>query len=146
MRARRCSGTGRRNAGFTSAAKPWLAVNPNYTEVNATQELADPNSVYRYYARMIALRRTSPALIYGDYKDLDPANAEVFCYTRTLGREQYLVVLNFSEKAKEYELPEGMEAGQLLLSNEPAGKGGAGGSGGATLHLKGWEARVYKGR
>lgn len=134
---------GTANAGFTTAAKPWLAVNPNYTEVNAKQELEDANSVYRYYARAIELRRTNPALIYGDYKDLDPANAEVFCFTRTLGRERYLVLLNFSEKANEYKLPEGMEAGQLVLSNEPAGKGGADGS---TLKLDGWEARVYRSR
>ena len=45
---------------------------------------------------MIALRAKSPALIYGDYKDLDPTNPNIFAYTRTLGDEKYLVVLNFS--------------------------------------------------
>ena len=45
------------NAGFTTAsAKPWLAVNPNYTTINAAQEVADPDSVYSYIARLIALR------------------------------------------------------------------------------------------
>jgi oligo-1,6-glucosidase len=37
------------NAGFTSGGKPWLAVNPNYREINARQELSDPNSVYHFY-------------------------------------------------------------------------------------------------
>ena len=39
------------NGGFTTAAKAWLAVNPNYTEINAAQETADPDSVYNYTRR-----------------------------------------------------------------------------------------------
>ena len=32
------------NAGFTTG-KPWLKVNPNYTEINVEQAMADPNSI-----------------------------------------------------------------------------------------------------
>jgi oligo-1,6-glucosidase len=59
------------NAGFTSSTRPWLAVNPNYEEVNAERALADPDSIYNYFRRIIELRKQAPALIYGDYKDLD---------------------------------------------------------------------------
>ena len=98
------------NAGFTTGTKPWLAVNPNYTQINAKDELADPNSVYHYYQKMIALRSKSPALIYGDYKDLDPTNPNIFAYTRTLGSEKYLVVLNFSAAATTYTLPNSLKS------------------------------------
>ena len=84
------------NAGFTNAPKAWLAVNPNFLEINAKQELSDPNSVYHYFAAMAALRRRTPAFVYGDYQDLDPANPKIFAYTRAMGADKYLVVLNFS--------------------------------------------------
>ncbi len=127
------------NGGFTTAPKPWLAVNPNYAEINAKAALSDRDSIYYYYRRMIDLRGKTPALIYGDYKDLDPQNPKVFAYTRTLGKDAYLIVLNFSADAVTYALPGGIKAGEVEVSNlgEPKERT-------ADLHLKGWEARVYK--
>ncbi len=127
------------NAGFTTGPKTWLAVNPNYKQINAAQEVADPNSIYNYFRRMLAFRKTTKAFAYGSYEDLDPKNDQVFAYTRTLGAEKYLVVLNFSSNGIEYRLPEGIHAGQLVMSNVKAGEEGT-----TTLKLRGWEARIYK--
>ncbi len=102
------------NAGFTTAAaKPWLAVNPNYKEINAKQALGDQDSIYNYFREMIEVRKKTPALIYGDYKDLDPQNPVIFAYTRTLGTDRYLVVLNFSKDEVAYTFPEGLNAGAV---------------------------------
>lgn len=127
------------NGGFTTAPKAWLAVNPNYKDINAKQQLSDPNSVYNYFRQMAELRRKTPAFVYGDYKDLDPKNSKIFAYTRTMGIEKYLVVLNFSADAVSYSLPGGWKVGQLMISNlEKTDERGN------TLHLRAWEARVYK--
>jgi oligo-1,6-glucosidase len=127
------------NGGFTTAAKAWLAVNPNYKEINASQALADPNSIYSYFQRMIELRKRTAALIYGDYKDLDPQHPSIFAYTRTLGADKYLVVLNFSKTDMAYTLPEGLKAGQLVLSNLDGKEENI-----RVVNLKGWEARIYR--
>jgi oligo-1,6-glucosidase len=127
------------NGGFTTAAKPWLAVNPNYPEINASSALADRDSIYHYYRRLIDLRRRAPALIYGDYKDLDPANPKVFAYTRTLGDEGYVIVLNLSRDPLLYALPESIHAGELQVSNLGSAEKHTN-----QLRLKAWEARVYK--
>ena len=132
-----------RDAGFSSgpeaaAAKPWLAVNPNYTEINAAAELADPVSVYHYTQRLIALHHAHPALVYGDYKDLDPKHQQVYAYTRTLPGETLLVVLNFSGQPAAFSLPSGVSPTDLLVSNLREVK-----DSGGTLHLQPWEARVY---
>ncbi len=127
------------NGGFTTAAKPWLAVNPNYQQINAQEALANRDSIYYHYRRMIDFRRKTPALIYGDYQDLDPANPKVFAYTRTLGNDAYLIVLNFSGDAVDYALPGGLSAGALQISNLDKSDERSG-----NLHLKAWEARVYK--
>src|SRR5664279_439756 len=80
------------NGGFTTATKPWLALNPNYRDINAKAALADRDSIYHFYHAMIDLRRKTPALLYGDYKDLDPSHPHIFAYTRTVGKDGYLVV------------------------------------------------------
>ena len=126
------------NAGFTTAPKSWLAVNPNYLQINAKQEVADPSSVYNYFHKMVEFRRRTPAMVYGDYKDLDPQNPKIFAYTRTLGPEQYLIVLNFSEDAVSYALPQGVKAGKLQVSNLGSAEQNT-----DALKLKPWEARVY---
>jgi oligo-1,6-glucosidase len=127
------------NGGFTTAAKAWLAVNPKYKEINARQALANQNSIYHYFKKMIELRKRTPALIYGDYKDLDPQNPSNFAYTRTLGADKYLVVLNFSKDDVGYTLPEGLKAGQLALSNLDGKEENI-----RVVNLKGWEARIYR--
>jgi len=133
------------NGGFTTpAAKPWLAVNPNYKEINAGQEQADPESVLHYTQRAIALHHANLAFVYGDYKDLDPDNEQVYAFTRSLSmpgkpEERLLVVLNFGEKPVEYTLPGGVSAGKLVLANVP----GTPEMGGSVLKLGAWDARVY---
>jgi oligo-1,6-glucosidase len=130
---------GSANGGFTSAAKPWLAENPNYKEINAAEEVSHPDSVYNYTKKVIALRHAHQAFVYGDYKDLAPGDKAVFAYTRTLGAERFLVVLNFSGTPIVYTLPGGLKVGALLLSNLAGTE-----QGGDAVHLAGWEARVYK--
>jgi oligo-1,6-glucosidase len=127
------------NGGFTAAAKAWLAVNPNYKEINARQALADQNSIYNYFKKMIELRKNTPALIYGDYKDLDPQNPTVFVYTRSLVADKFLVVLNLSKNNLAYTLPEGLKAGRLAFSNLDGKEENV-----SIVNLKGWEARIYK--
>jgi oligo-1,6-glucosidase len=127
------------NAGFTTAAKPWLAVHPNYQEINARQQLADQNSIYHYFKKMIELRKKNPAFVYGDYLDLDPENPFLFVYTRTLAADRFLVTLNFSTNSLAYSLPNGRKTGQLLLSNLGGSEEHT-----STIHLEAWEARIYR--
>ena len=56
------------------------------------QALADQNSIYHFFRKLLELRKQTPALIYRDYQALDPQNPSVFAYTRTLEPDKYLVV------------------------------------------------------
>ena len=53
-------------AGFTSedSKKPWIAVNSNHEKINAADQLKDEDSIFHYYQKLIALRKTpkSPML------------------------------------------------------------------------------------
>ena len=59
------------NAGFTTGT-PWIAVNPNYTEINAEDERKDPDSVYHYYRKLIHMRKEYPVFVDGRFELLLP--------------------------------------------------------------------------
>jgi oligo-1,6-glucosidase len=94
------------NAGF-STGKPWIAVNENYTAVNAEAQRADPASVFHYYRRLIALRRRDPVVQLGDFTMLAEYE-HVYAFTRALNGIRLLVLGNFSGVRQQLDL-----AGQL---------------------------------
>lgn len=81
-------------AGFSDAV-PWLAVNPNYRTVNAAAQQNDENSVLAFYRRAIALRKQTPALIYGDFVLLT-SGKDRFCYFRELDGVRFFVECNLA--------------------------------------------------
>ena len=70
------------NAGFTTGT-PWIKVNPNYPRINAAAELADDDSIFCYYQRLLALRKQHPVFVYGTYDLLLPDDPDLYVYTRT---------------------------------------------------------------
>lgn len=104
------------NAGFTTGT-PWIMVNPNYTEINAKTEMEDPDSVFRYYQKIIGLRKKEKVMVYGTYQLLDPDNEKLYVYTRTLDNEKLLVICNFTEEEEIYSIPEEFSEGEVLISN-----------------------------
>ena len=104
------------NAGFTTGT-PWIMVNPNYTEINAKTEMEDPDSVFRYYQKIIGLRKKEKVMVYGTYQLLDPDNEKLYVYTRTLDNEKLLVICNFTEEEETYSVPEEFSKGEVLISS-----------------------------
>lgn len=103
-------------AGFTTGT-PWIAVNPNYKEINAKAETSDPDSVFHYYKKLIALRKENPIMVYGKYELLLADSEELFVYTRTLEHEKLLVVCNFCDHETAFTVPEEFVGAPCLISN-----------------------------
>ena len=105
------------NAGFTSG-KPWLAVNENYKEINAKAAVEDENSIFHHYRKLIDIRKNNETIIYGEYRDLDVENPDVFAYIRELDGDKVVVICNFTDKIvtfKEESLE--IDDSEVLLSN-----------------------------
>ena len=111
----------KKNAGFTEGI-PWIMVNPNYTEINAEKELADPESVFHYYRKLIELRRFSQwsdVIVYGHYQLIAPEEPYIFAYTREYKEKKLLVICNVSANTVEFEIPENIvwKETELLIAN-----------------------------
>ncbi len=88
------------HAGFTSG-RPWIRANPNYVTINRAAEVANPDSVFHYYRQLIALRKTTPALVYGEFMPQD-APEQLYVYRRVYAGQSYQVVLNLSDQVVRY--------------------------------------------
>lgn len=104
------------NGGFTSGT-PWLQVNKNYKTINAAEQVNDPDSVFAYYKKLIALRHTNEVMVNGVYDVLIPDHPQIYAYTRTLGDKQLLVLCNDSDTnvAIPAELQEKIHAANNIL-------------------------------
>ena len=107
------------NAGFTSGT-PWLNVNSNYTRINLENQKNDPDSVYQYYKRLLALRKDptySETVIYGDlipaFEDLD----RVMAYYRKSDDLTLLVIGNYKTQPQTLTLPSQIK--NIVLNNLP---------------------------
>ena len=103
-------------AGF-STANPWIMVNPNYTKINARDQVNREDSVFKYYQKLIKLRHESELIVYGTYDLILDDDKDIYAYIRTLGDEKLIVYCNFSENTREVELPEEFTNGKVLISN-----------------------------
>ena len=124
------------NAGFTDGT-PWLQVNPNYTAINAADEVADAGSVFHYYQALIRLRKQYPIFSEGDFTLLFADHPALFAYQRRLGDQVMTVLCNFYEEP--LTLPAGAVAplplDTLLLGNYDTPADAA--------HFRPYEARIY---
>ncbi|WP_313636945.1 alpha-glucosidase [Paenibacillus sp.] len=125
------------NAGF-SEGEPWLKVNPIYKDINVEQALADSDSIFYYYQKLIALRKENHIMVYGEYKLLLPDHEDIYAYTRTLDDEQWLILLNFSEAPQTVDLSAELSmVTDLIIGNYPDESS-------TREILRPYEARVYR--
>lgn len=121
------------NAGFTKGA-PWIEVNPNYAAVNAKNEMENPDSVFHYYKKLIALRKEYDIVVYGKFVPLLEEDDNIYAYERILDGQKLVSACNFSETEQSCTLFDGLsDEGIELISNYETHKPGV---------LRPYEARV----
>ena len=118
------------NAGFTDGV-PWISLNPNYEWLNVEVQKKDSRSIFSFYKKMIALRKSSECLLYGSTILAETDCPDVYAYIREFGNTRILVVSHLDKDGCRWSLK---EKGELLLSNysDPLDE-----------RLRPYEARVY---
>lgn len=123
-------------AGFTTG-KPWMKVNPNYTEINAAEQVDCEDSIFNYYRKLIQLRKELPVLTDGKFTMLDMDHNQIFAYLRDNGEDKLLVVCNFYGNTVDYAVSEKAENLELLIRNYTEENM-------QTDVLRPYEARIYR--
>ena len=125
-----------KNGGFTTG-EPWIMLNPDYKEINVASAMADPDSVYWYYRRLIELRKHNLIMPYGEFKLLWPEDEALFAFEKHLDGEHWLIAGNFSDKEITVTLPaEYKNCGTVISTMKTHGLGDG------KLTLGAWEAEV----
>lgn len=129
------------NAGFTKG-KPWIKVNPNFIQINVEKEISNPDSIYNYYKDLIKLRKENPVLIYGHYQLILESHEKIYAYTRELGDELVVIMVNLFSEETDFVLPKSLKdkAYEFCLGNYCVKKNEKI----EEITLRPYEARVYK--
>jgi len=111
------------HGGFTTGT-PWLAANPDHVDVNAAAQRDDPDSVWAFYRRLVALRHHEPVVVHGDFTLLLPQDERVHAFVRRLDGVELLVLANWSADDVRPDLAAELDEGQwrgapVLLANLP---------------------------
>jgi len=127
-------------AGFTTGT-PWIDANPDYARVNAAVEVADPDSVFSHYRRLIDLRHRSSVVADGDFTPVLEDHPQVFGYRRALDGRQLLVLANLTGEVAHYDTTEldTWHDAVVVLGNLPDSP-----ARGVSGTLEPWEALVFE--
>jgi len=106
------------NGGFTTG-EPWIALSNNAETINVEAALADPDSVFYAYQRLIQLRKTLPVLTWGDYQDLLPDHPFLWCYRRQWQGQTLMAIASLSRECQPWQ-PQAVEGDwEVVMSNYP---------------------------
>jgi alpha-glucosidase len=107
--------------GGAEGAGPWLPFPPDAGDRSVEAQREDPGSVLSLYRRLLAARRSSPALAVGDLELVSAADdPAVLAWTRAAGDDRRAVAVNFTAEERPVDL-----AGDwtIEVASDGAGKG-----------------------
>ena len=109
---------GTAHAGFTTGT-PWIGVVDNYPTINAAAQVDDPDSVYSYYKKLVALRKQHRVISEGQIEFLYKDDPDLLAYRRWDGNSQLLVLCNLTGHEAPVQLPAQWQDAGVLLGNYP---------------------------
>jgi alpha-glucosidase len=115
------------HAGFTTGGTPWLPVPPSASKYNVETEKQNPDSIFNTYKRLLALRKSEPALRNGSYESVDDNDEHVFAFLRKDGDSTIVVALNMSAEPRSFAVKlDSLKSRTTadVIYRSPLGKGG----------------------
>ena len=102
------------NGGFNIGHRSWQCINRNFKEINVKKDLESEKSIYRFYQKLLYIKKNNAAAIEGKTIEYDHSNKKVVAYSRD---NKLFILGNFTNKTIKYELPEWTLNGKLILNN-----------------------------
>lgn len=127
------------NAGFT-AGRPWLAVNPNYKQINVKVQQEDEGSVLTFYKKFVALRKSvdyKETIVYGDLIPVRQEDENVMVFYRKGTDKTLLVLANYQSAKADIRIREQVK--EVIINNRKELDLEDG-----ILHMRGYQAVVLE--
>lgn len=128
-----------KNAGFTSGT-PWLRVNPNYTQINAAEQMSREDSVFNYYKKLTALRKNpqyADTIVYGNLEPVWEDRHNLMAFYRRGEDQTLLVIANYQKEPQTVTLDAPYK--NVVLNNLKQLD-----TDGTTLHLASYQAVILE--
>lgn len=109
------------NGGFNDGHKPWQCVNPKYLEINIRKDIESEKSVYRFYRKLLRIRKAHEEAILGETREYDHENRRVIAYSRTYQGKKLFICANFSKHTTIYNFPDELGKYKIVLNNYEVG-------------------------
>ncbi len=103
--------------------------------ISLEEQKKNPNSLFNYYKRLLAIRQSNPALSNGEYSEAENDNKNVYSFYRTHGNENVLVAVNLSDQLQKIVFSKGFAKATNLLGQQKMY--------GQTVELKPYEVAVW---
>ena len=127
------------NGGFNAGAAPWQWTDPAYQTINVKKDRSSERSVFRYYQKLLEIKKTNETAIYGETKEYSHDDRRIIAYRRKYRKSRLFVVGNFSKKRAKYQLPKWLKDARVLVDNyEELDQNGR------TVILKPYQAVVFE--
>lgn len=108
------------NGGFNYGHPTWQCVNPQYRDINVKKDLSSEKSIYRYYQKLLAIRKTNETAIRGETEEYEHDSLQIVAYSRSYEGKKLFVVGNFSRLPASCRLPEWLNGARVLIGNYDA--------------------------
>ncbi|MBQ1307288.1 MAG: alpha-glucosidase [Erysipelotrichaceae bacterium] len=105
------------NGGFNKGKQPWQCVNPAYKDINVAKDLSSGKSIYRFYQKLLEIKKNDPVAIYGETKEYDHDNRKIVAYSREYEGRKLFVMAHFRRKETVYRPDPEFLKGKILLNN-----------------------------
>ncbi|HFI0043229.1 TPA: alpha-glucosidase [Streptococcus suis] len=95
--------TGAEGAGF-STGQAWLALGDTVKDINVEKALADKQSLFYTYQKLIALRKEYPCMSEGNYEVIETGNHLVMAYRKYDKQDDFVILVNFTSDEQAFEV------------------------------------------
>lgn len=101
-------------AGF-STGQAWLALGDTVKDINVEKALADKQSLFYTYQKLIALRKEYPCMSEGKYEVMETGNSSVMAYRKYDEQDDFIILVNFSSQEQAYTIA--VEEYSIFMNN-----------------------------
>ncbi|CYV57387.1 glycoside hydrolase family 13 protein [Streptococcus suis] len=106
--------TGAVGAGF-STGQAWLALGVTVKDINVEKALANKQSLFYTYQKLIALRKEYPCMSEGKYEVMETGNSSVMAYRKYDEQDDFIILVNFSSQEQAYTIA--VEEYSIFMNN-----------------------------